>query len=394
MTTVRLTFLYPHLFKSLSEPALLRSAKHPCRKSVVRQQRPSSAAFSTSVRWRHAAFKRHGKAVEPQPPPPEVVILPQPENTKADRAEAQKQKDAAASGQVAAEADAKPADDTKPSKDQAGPAPGQAEAGAPAATPQQKAAEETMQSSGPMDAVLHMPPPGETSHPHIAKPPYVHHFDTYTLVKQLEAGGYSKDQAITMMKAVRGILAQNLDIAQDGLVSKSDVDNETYLFRAACSELSSEVVNNQRKADEESRQQRTLLQHEVDILGQKLSQDLMTLRDDVKGMFNDRKMAVREEQRRMEGAIQQVNLDISVILTSDAKSDIEGLRWVLIRRSVLGILFMAVMTLGTIRYATYINHEKKRLAEERAREAENMRKNNGREDIAPSHEAAEILAAN
>jgi hypothetical protein len=91
--------------------------------------------------------------------------------------------------------------------------------------------------------------------------------------------------------------------------------------------------------------------------------------------------------------IQQVNLDISVILTSDAKSDIEGLRWVLIRRSVLGILFMAVMTLGTIRYATFVNHEKKREAEEKAREAENIRKNTGREDNAPAHEAVEILAA-
>lgn len=92
--------------------------------------------------------------------------------------------------------------------------------------------------------------------------------------------------------------------------------------------------------------------------------------------------------------IQQVNLDISVILTSDAKSDIEGLRWILIRRSVLGILFMAVMTLGTIRYATHVNHEKKREADEKAREAEIKRRNIGREDNAPAHEAAEILAAN
>ncbi|ETS76069.1 hypothetical protein PFICI_13013 [Pestalotiopsis fici W106-1] len=396
MTTARLTFLYPHLFKSirLSESAVLQSTKHSRRKTLAHQRPPRSAAFSSSVRSRDAVFKRHGKAVEPQPLTAEGVILPQPDNVRTNQAEAQKQKDAASSGQVAAEAGLKPASDPDAVQDQAEAASSQGEPSTPSPTPQQKAAEETMQSSGPMDAVLHMPPPGESSHPHIAKPPYVHHFDTYTLVKQLEAGGYSKDQSITMMKAVRGILAQNLDIAQDGLVSKSDVDNETYLFRAACSELSSEVVNNQRKADEESRQQRTLLQHEVDILNQKLSQDLMTLRDDVKGMFNDRKMAVREEQRRMEGAIQQVNLDISVILTSDAKSDIEGLRWVLIRRSVLGILFMAVMTLGTIRYATYINHEKKRIAEEKAREAEHMRKSNGREDIAPSHEAAEILAAN
>ncbi len=35
------------------------------------------------------------------------------------------------------------------------------------------------------------------------------------------------------MKAVRGLLAVNLDMAQARLVSKSDVENEAYLFRAA-----------------------------------------------------------------------------------------------------------------------------------------------------------------
>lgn len=68
-------------------------------------------------------------------------------------------------------------------------------------------------------------------HPHISTPPYVHHFDSYSLVKELEAGGYSKDQAITIMKAIRGQLAQHLDIAQEGLVSKSDVDNVSALSR-------------------------------------------------------------------------------------------------------------------------------------------------------------------
>lgn len=92
--------------------------------------------------------------------------------------------------------------------------------------------------------------------------------------------------------------------------------------------------------------------------------------------------------------IQQVNFAISVILNSDAKSEIEGLRWILIRRSVLGILFMAVLTLGTIRYATYVSHEQQKKAEEKARQAETVRNSGGRHDHAPAPEAAEILAAN
>jgi hypothetical protein len=51
------------------------------------------------------------------------------------------------------------------------------------------------------------------------------------------------------------------------------------------------------------RRERTLLQHEFDILGQKLTQELLTLKDDLKGMFNDRKMDVRTEQRSMESAV-------------------------------------------------------------------------------------------
>ncbi|KAH8668341.1 hypothetical protein BX600DRAFT_510444 [Xylariales sp. PMI_506] len=384
MSTARLTFLYPHLFRPLRlTESTARNAHVRCRKPTA-QPGSCAAALSTSSSASRAAFRRHGKAVEPLPSSPAADALKLPRAARPARASQQQLHNTSTEPTKVEENEPAKADSSSATE-------------APAATSptlQQAATEEKIQSSGPMDAVLHMPPPDLAAHPHISPPPYVHHFDSYTLVKQLEAGGYSKDHAITVMKAVRDRLAHHLSFAQAGLVSKSDVENEAYLFQAACSELSSEVKNNRKAADEQARQQRTILQHEVDILSQKLSQDVLTLRDDVKGMFNDRKMVVREEQRRMESAIQQVNLDISVILTSDAKSDIEGLRWVLIRRSVLGILFMAVLTLGTLRYATYVNHERKREAEAKAREAESLRQNNGREDKAPALMAAEILAAN
>jgi hypothetical protein len=75
------------------------------------------------------------------------------------------------------------------------------------------------------------------------------------------------------------------------------LSQESYLFRAACSELGQEIKNNRRLQDEQLRQQRTLLQHEVDILTQSLNQEVLSLNDNVRGMFNDRRMAVREEQK-------------------------------------------------------------------------------------------------
>ncbi len=67
--------------------------------------------------------------------------------------------------------------------------------------------------------------------------------------------------------------------------------------------MKTEIQNSRKKNDEAMRRERTLLQHEVDILNQKLTQELLTLKDDLKGMFDDRKMSVRMEQRTMESKV-------------------------------------------------------------------------------------------
>jgi hypothetical protein len=83
---------------------------------------------------------------------------------------------------------------------------------------------------GPLDeaiktAAVPMENPDDLHIPHLQPPPYVHNFDTYSLVKQVEKGGFTDEQAITAMKAVRVLLAKNLEVAKEGLVSKSDVEN-------------------------------------------------------------------------------------------------------------------------------------------------------------------------
>lgn len=136
--------------------------------------------------------------------------------------------------------------------------------------------------------------------PHISTPPYVHHFDTYSLVRRLEEGGWTQAQSITLMKAVRTTLSSNMNLAHQGLVSKSDVENEAYLFSAACSELHTEISTKRKAEAERSRTDRTQLTHEVDILSQRMTQESGNMKDELKGMFDDRKMAVRNEQRDME----------------------------------------------------------------------------------------------
>ena len=118
---------------------------------------------------------------------------------------------------------------------------------------------------------------------------------------------------------------------------------ESYLFRAACSELRTEVTSNRQAATEKMRSERAHLQHEVEILSQRVTQETLGLKDQLKGMFDDRRMAVRMEQRAMDSAITELNYKITVAMAGDAKGEVEGLRWFLTRRAAILIASMAGM---------------------------------------------------
>lgn len=122
-----------------------------------------------------------------------------------------------------------------------------------------------------------------------------------------------------------------------------------YLFRAACSELRTEMKNNRSSYGERMRAERTALQHEVDILGQRITADTGTLKDELKGMFDDRKMSVRMERKDVENRIQELNYKITTSLNSEMRSEVEGLRWVLVRRTAMAIVLVAITALVVLR---------------------------------------------
>ncbi|KAF7717662.1 Uncharacterized protein PECH_002958 [Penicillium ucsense] len=210
--------------------------------------------------------------------------------------------------------------------------------------------------------VYHMPSPNSglatteapapNKPPHMSPAPYVHHFDTYSLVLDLSRGGYTSEQSITIMKAVRTILQNNLDFAKQSLTSKSDVENEEYLFKAACSELQQSLQTARNSEVQRQRASRTQLEHETDILSQRLNQELAGMKDEIKGMFNDHKMATREHQRVIDTMVQESNYKITVSLNSDGKSEIEGLRWILTRRAALTVAICAFMIIVFLKYSS------------------------------------------
>lgn len=338
MATPRLSFLYPNLFRSIKscEPTTWRSIRTPPNPKRVRKARlhTSQSSPQDTVHQRYGAAAAEVRLPPPSKPKESLYALNEQEPKKeAPKVEAKVKNE---------ELKPKQADDTeaKVSESSQNETQLSKEETIAGLTEEDKAADPEPKRA--LDMVLQIPSPSEVKgnadrHPHLEASPYEHHFDTYSLVQDLGKHGFSDEQAVTLMKAIRSMLAVNLDLAKEGLVSKSDTENETYLFRAACSELRTTLQTSRQTEVQRQRTQRAHLGHEVDILSQKMTQDLMTLREEMKAMFHNRKMAVQDDKRNLDGKIQELNYKITVLLNSDAKSDVEGLRWILTRRAAMAI---------------------------------------------------------
>ena len=236
MSIPRLSFLYPHLSKParLYEPAL---AQRPSRTAG---KRPDKQCFSTTRRCTEETYaQRYGTAAEPMPPPSvpndlgrqraldsiEKEIPLSPSQQEGEKAGKPKEPE------KAAQADQTSSKQEKESKTQENsPLPSELDSN-------EVKAQELVNSprreaiSKPLDRVLQIETPteskseGEQRPPHLEAPRYVHHFDTFTLVRDLAKGGFTEAQSVTLMKAVRSLLAINMEVAHAGLVSKSDVEN-------------------------------------------------------------------------------------------------------------------------------------------------------------------------
>lgn len=392
-------------------------AVRSCRPQTYRSIRYPPSASSRKVNLHSTArrsqqetsYQRYGPAASQSIPPPSKPTepyLPSTEQTNEDALEMEirradppkregkdKDRERVDGKDLKApqkEQESREEQESKPQEEPIKASSAQAEAVEPEPSPSSDSKKEPATDNEPLpnrelDMILSIPSPSEIKgssnrHPHLEPSPYEHHFDTYSLVQDLckSEGGveerpFTEYQAVTLMKAIRLMLGQNLDLAKDGLVSKSDTENETYLFRAACSELKTTMQTSRFMEAQKQRSQRAQLQHEFDILNQKVSQDIMTMREELKGMFNDRKLGLQEEKRQVDGKIQTLSYRISVDLNSEARSEVEGLRWVLTRRAALAIGAAASMTLAFLQYYSVKSREqaeidKKRKAAQKAQD--------------------------
>ena len=243
MSVPRLTFLYPHLFKS----ARCYDCSAPYRVPRAGRKAGRKAALSTSARGRQETYaQRYGPANDPSSAPPLPPPSPQDQRNTEDpkslataiekevKSPTPKRDEKESEPTPKTSEKATSAKSSRDTKEPSGVVPTLSSQNADESVnvdaseshPKENVQPSAVPTRKPLERVLKMGSPDEEHKPpHLQAPPYIHHFDTFTLVKNLEQGGFTQAQSITLMKAVRSLLALNLDVAREGLVSKSDVEN-------------------------------------------------------------------------------------------------------------------------------------------------------------------------
>ncbi|KAK9480458.1 hypothetical protein V1514DRAFT_268623, partial [Lipomyces japonicus] len=179
---------------------------------------------------------------------------------------------------------------------------------------------------------------------------HIHHFDTYKVFNQLRTAGFTTDQSIDLMKCIRSLLTYDLQRAKESLLSSAELENEAYLFDAACSELRTEIQNNNKSQAALAQTEIVALQREFTALKQLYEEQFDFLKNEVNMELNERKNQVKSDHRATELQIQELNNRITILISSELRSETEGLRWQTTRQGLFAIGAVAGLILMSLSY--------------------------------------------
>ncbi|KAF9075913.1 hypothetical protein BDP27DRAFT_1256815 [Rhodocollybia butyracea] len=183
-------------------------------------------------------------------------------------------------------------------------------------------------------------------HKHAYTPVYNHPpFHTHTFLVALERT-FPTEIAEVLMRATYALLIDRIGrVRREGLTYK-DLDNQAYLFRAALSELRSEISLTTKNDSAAVQAATTALRREVDRLDVKMKEDITTLKHEVQIELDNRKNEVKDEFTSKDIAIEEL-LSKSIVSISDLRTDVEEVKWDNMRRAVVGLFaFASVIIIG------------------------------------------------
>ncbi|KAI8592909.1 hypothetical protein BDZ88DRAFT_406550 [Geranomyces variabilis] len=174
-------------------------------------------------------------------------------------------------------------------------------------------------------------------------------FDTYKLVRQLERQGFTRGQAVAIMRTINALLVDSTLSIRSGILSKTDLDNQTYLYKAHLQELRNELQllrqndSTQLKADTDQ------ILRDTESMNAKFSEIIGSLKTDVSMDLNNHKTDGREIGTETDLNIQEIHHKL-ILKISDLKTKIETMKV----ETTTNIVWMALATFATLMSVDWI----------------------------------------
>ncbi|CAO3621568.1 unnamed protein product [Mucor fragilis] len=175
-----------------------------------------------------------------------------------------------------------------------------------------------------------------------------HHFDTFRTVRELESQGFSKSQANVIMKGMKYKLGESVSELYQKLLLKSDLDNESYLFQAAVSELRTEIQVMRQKDTQQLKSETFLITREVEALAQRMNEDIDSMKNEITLDMENRKNETKSDQKEIDMTIQELNSKFTVKL-GEVRTGLESTRWETIWKGLAGVAGTSI-TIATFAY--------------------------------------------
>jgi len=167
-----------------------------------------------------------------------------------------------------------------------------------------------------------------------------HYVDTYKLMKRLETQGFTRTQAVCIMKLINSMLKENVTKIRKELLSKSDLEKGAYLFKAALAELRTEVQLIRQKDQAVLDSDLELIHKEIDLFTQSLPGEVNHLKVELQMDLNNHHQDVNSQTKNIDMSMQDMVNQYSLEL-SGLKAQIEALKWESIRKGILMVFAAA-----------------------------------------------------
>ncbi|KAJ2828330.1 hypothetical protein GGI24_002420, partial [Coemansia furcata] len=167
------------------------------------------------------------------------------------------------------------------------------------------------------------------------------HFDTLEMVERLRGSGLTGAQAAAITAVVRRRIHVDLARVQSLMLTKSDLENDAYLFRAALAELRVEMQMTRKSEQSLLESQAAGISREIESLFQRTNDQIANLRSDIEIEMNNHKHDTRLAMKGMDMELHELATKYQMRM-GEMKTDIEAVKLGSIRRGLITVVLTAV----------------------------------------------------